>query len=549
MSYLPFARKYRPQTFEELIGQPHVTQTLMRALKTKRIAQAYLFTGQRGIGKTSAARILAKCLNCEKGPIPTPCNQCANCTQITEGRSLDVIEIDGASNRGIDEIRSLRESVPFAPTTGGYRVYIIDEVHMLTTEAFNALLKTLEEPPAHVKFIFATTIASKIPATVLSRCQRFDFRRLEASQVVGVLSQLAKSEKLKVDEAALYAIARAAEGSLRDAEVILEQLASFSEGKIGEAQVSELLGSVESEALFAWTQAILDRDPKAALNQLIGQIQQGREPAQLLSNLIVHVRNLLVLRSIAGEGGIEAGGLIDEPKERIARLAEQAKPFSPQEILILLQMLNSAYELVRRSPMGQTILELVILKLATREQWASLEEISRRLDKMSAGPAVVPVGSSVVEQPQVVMASVSKPELSKSEKTSTHASAVAPEKIVKIWPAFLKQLGQKKMSLAAFLTDSKPLSFEGSVLKVGVSGFSLNQEVLSADDNRRLIQGILAQLCGTPVIIQYETITASEVVSEEARESAANASEEAPGLVSDIVELFNAKVMDRPQAG
>ncbi len=221
MSYLPLARKYRPQTFDELIGQPHVTETLMRALKTKRLGQAYLFAGQRGVGKTSAARILAKSLNCEQGPTPTPCNRCANCTQITEGRSLDVLEIDGASNRGIDEIRALRDTVGFAPTTGAFRVYIIDEVHMLTLEAFNALLKTLEEPPAHVRFIFATTAPGKVPATILSRCQRFDFRRLEVPTLVAALTTVATKERLSIEEPALYAVARSAEGSLRDAEVIL----------------------------------------------------------------------------------------------------------------------------------------------------------------------------------------------------------------------------------------------------------------------------------------------------------------------------------------
>ena len=387
MSYLPFARKYRPQTFEDLVGQPHVATTLTRALEAKRVAQAYLFTGQRGVGKTSAARILAKCLNCDTGPAAAACNRCASCTQITQGSSLDVIEIDGASNRGIDEIRSLRETVPFAPTSGSFRIYIIDEVHMLTAEAFNALLKTLEEPPAHVKFIFATTAVAKVPSTILSRCQRFDFRRLEAATIVAALKRIAKAERLQASEPALYAMARAADGSLRDAEVVLEQLSSFVQGAIEEDDVTTLLGAVESDALFAWTQALLDHDAPAALSALTAQLAQGREPAQLLTGLLRHLRNALIVRA-AGE---QASGeetltrLVDEPPDRLKRLKEQATASTPQELLLFLQTLTGAYELVRRSPMAQTILEIVIIKLATREQWQSLDQISRRLEQLSSG--------------------------------------------------------------------------------------------------------------------------------------------------------------------
>src|SRR3989338_5843251 len=341
MSYLPLARKYRPQTLEDLVGQAHVTTTLARALEGKRVAQAYLFAGTRGVGKTSAARILAKCLNCERGPGPTPCNRCASCTQITQGSSLDVLEIDGASNRGIDEIRNLRETVAFAPAAGGFRVYIIDEVHMLTTEAFNALLKTLEEPPPHVRFIFATTAPAKVPATVLSRCQRFDFRRIEPATIVEVLQRLAQAEGLRVDAPALFAIARAADGSLRDAEVILEQAASFVRGPVREADVAELLGAIESEALLAWTDAILGRDTAGALTLLVSQRDRGRDPASLLTGLLRQGRNLAL---VAGLGGSPSGQaalarLVDEPADRLARLSEQARRAGPQELLLILQLL------------------------------------------------------------------------------------------------------------------------------------------------------------------------------------------------------------------
>src|SRR3989338_6405581 len=236
-SYLVFARKFRPQTFEEVIGQEPITTTLKNAIEKKRVAQSFLFTGSRGVGKTSTARILAKALNCEKSPTTEPCNQCISCEEITRGTSLDILEIDGASNRGIEEIRTLRENVKFKPTHGHYKVYIIDEVHMLTGEAFNALLKTLEEPPEHVKFIFATTEPHKVPLTILSRCQRFNFKRITGGAIQSKLTEIAKQEGFKAEPRALFEIARAADGSLRDGESLLDQISTLSEGPIREEDV------------------------------------------------------------------------------------------------------------------------------------------------------------------------------------------------------------------------------------------------------------------------------------------------------------------------
>jgi DNA polymerase-3 subunit gamma/tau len=409
MTYVPLARKYRPTTFDELLGQPHVATTLKRALEQGRIAQAYLFTGQRGVGKTSAARILAKCLNCQRGPTGTPCNQCAGCSQIAQGHHLDVIEIDGASNRGIDEIRGLRETVPFAPTSGAFRVYIIDEVHMLTPEAFNALLKTLEEPPPHVKFIFATTAAHKVPATVVSRCQRFDFRRLEIVALVDALRRVAAAERIPVSEAALFAVARAAEGSLRDAEVVLEQMASFTTGTVEEADVTALLGTVESDTLWRWAQAVLDCDTATTLALLMEQLEQGKEAVQLVAGLLRHLRNLLIVSATQRAADREAlvRRLVDEPSERMSRLEQQAAGTSAQELLCCLQIVGTVYEVARRSPMGQTLVELALVKLCAREQWQSLEEISQRLDQLSAGgrgPAPPAASASPMRRSAIVPA-------------------------------------------------------------------------------------------------------------------------------------------------
>ena len=257
MSYIVFARKWRPQNFDEVIGQEHVTKTLKNAFNSGRIAHAYIFSGPRGIGKTSTARILAKALNCQKDISTNPCNKCSTCSEIAKGTNLDVLEIDGASNRGIDEVRQLRENIKFSPTSSRYKIYIIDEVHMLTIEAFNALLKTLEEPPAHVKFIFATTQPHKVPSTILSRCQRFDFRRIPIVQIVQKLKEISKAEHIKIDEKVLVAIAKACEGSLRDAESILDQLTSYGRDTISLKDVSSVLGLIEQDVLFEFAKKII----------------------------------------------------------------------------------------------------------------------------------------------------------------------------------------------------------------------------------------------------------------------------------------------------
>jgi len=567
MSYVPLARKYRPQTFADLVGQPHVTATLTRALEQQRIAQAYLFTGLRGVGKTSAARILAKCLNCTDGPTATPCNRCASCTQITQGNSLDVIEIDGASNRGIDEIRTLRETVPFAPTSGPFRVYIIDEVHMLTTEAFNALLKTLEEPPAHSKFIFATTAANKVPATILSRCQRFDFRRIDAATTVDVLKRVATTERVTIDEPALYAIARACDGSLRDAQVILDQLGSFVKGAIHETDVTELLGSLDAESLHAMTHAILERDPSTILTVLAQQLDQGKDASQVLLGLLRHLRNLLILCTTqqAASRREVVSRLIDEPAERLTHLEEQAQRATAQEWLMCLQILVSTYELVRRSPMGHTVLELALIKLSTREQWQSLEQISRRLEQLSTrhetseGPKIGAAHRTISTTPP--FSSTSSVNLAQSTKPAdaaavpvtgvaqAPAAALAtpvPEDLVMLWPTFLERLGAQKMSLAAYLAESQPVSLDAGVCTIGVEGFTLHQEVLSHTENRRLVEQLLGELCQVKVSVQYTVLQEPSAASTGSAD-ASTATKASSPIVQEIVNLFNATILDQPR--
>ena len=311
MSYRVFARKYRPQTFAEVVGQDHITRTLQNAVNSKRLAQAYLFVGPRGIGKTSTARILAKALNCQEGTSAEPCGKCDACLEIAEGRSLDVLEIDGASNNGVENIRDLRESAAYAPARGPFKIYLIDEVHMLSTGAFNALLKTLEEPPPHVKFIFATTEAQKVPATITSRCQRFDLRRIPADLIKKHLLHIAKCEEIQLDEPAAETLARGAEGGLRDAESMLDQMVSFCGTHITQNDVMDVFGFTPLEVVQNLAESMFSGDVRAALDLVAEQSAAGKDLMRLTAELVSHLRDQLVAQATGGEARIPQGKLLD----------------------------------------------------------------------------------------------------------------------------------------------------------------------------------------------------------------------------------------------
>ena len=311
MSYRVFARKYRPQTFAEVVGQDHITRTLQNAVTSKRLAQAYLFVGPRGIGKTSTARILAKALNCKEGISAEPCGKCDSCLEIAEGRSLDVIEIDGASNNGVENIRDLRESAAYAPASGEFKIYLIDEVHMLSPGAFNALLKTLEEPPPHVKFIFATTEAQKVPATITSRCQRFDLRRIPAGLIQKHLLHIAKCEVIQLDDSAAETLARGADGGLRDAESMLDQMVSFCGTHITQKDVMDVFGFTPLEVVKNLADALFVADFRMALEIIAEQSDAGKDLMRLTAELVAHLRDLLVAQAIGAEVRIPQSKLLD----------------------------------------------------------------------------------------------------------------------------------------------------------------------------------------------------------------------------------------------
>ncbi len=398
MSYRVFARKYRPQTFEEVIGQEHITRTLQNAIRESRVAQAYMFVGPRGIGKTSTARILAKALNCEEGPTANPCGKCGSCSEITEGRSLDVMEIDGASNNGVENIRDLRENAAYSPAKGPYKIYLIDEVHMLSTGAFNALLKTLEEPPEHVKFIFATTEAQKVPATITSRCQRFDLRRIPTDAIASHLASIARSEKVVLEEAAAEAIARAAEGGLRDAESMLDQAVAFCGDSITEEGVMSIFGFTSRQSISELVDSILAHDVATALRTIDDQAEAGKDLSRLLGDVTAHVRDLLV-----------KGVSSDAPARR-------------EQFLMLLDHFAEAEQRMRWAPDKKLQFDVAVIKAIHLLGQASLDDVLEALTALRSGE---------LPPPRVVQTAISKPaplsppakEISNSDSSINDASA------------------------------------------------------------------------------------------------------------------------------
>jgi DNA polymerase-3 subunit gamma/tau len=377
MSYLIYARKYRPQTFEEMVGQKAVVQTLQNAIKTHRIGQAYIFSGMRGTGKTTVARILAKALNCQHGPTPTPCNKCEFCQEVNEDRSVDVLEIDGASNRGIDEIRSLREGVKYRPIKSRYKIIIIDEVHMLTREAFNALLKTLEEPPEQTVFILATTEFHKVPLTIVSRCQHFEFKKLSQKEIINHLLEIARKESITISPSGLSLIAGAAEGSLRDAQSLLDQAVAFSGEVIHDEDLKEILGAIGRDILFECSSMILNQAPAEIFRLIDKVMDKGYDLRVFYKELIQHFRNLLLVKSVT-----EVNDLLSLNPEEIKRLQEEVEQSSIENILRHLQALQQAEQGLRYSTHPQIYLETVLIKLCHFERIVPIKEL---LAKMAGG--------------------------------------------------------------------------------------------------------------------------------------------------------------------
>lgn len=541
MVYIVLARKWRPKTFEEVVGQEHITKTLAGAIRQNRVSHAYLFTGPRGIGKTTTARLLAKALNCEKGPTPVPCNKCTNCKEIAIGSSLDVLEIDGASNRGIDEMRDLREKVKFAPANSRYKVYIIDEVHMLTTEAFNALLKTLEEPPPHVIFILATTAPFKLPLTILSRCQRFDFRRIKSKDIVKKLAEIAKDEGLEISEDILFQIARASEGSMRDGISVLDQLISLGGKKVTQEDLQAILGIVPQETFFELTKAIDENNAKGALNIVNQIIDQGYDLRHFATDLLEHFRNLLMLK-INEE-------VVDLPKDLRERLKEFKEKFDQDRLLKMVEVVSQAREEMKRSERVRLILEMAVVKLTKSEPTVSVDEILRKIASIEERLGIMPA------QEELPIEEVPEEE-SPAEKKKNEVSYLELGGIKDAWGKVIKEIKKDRAVTGAFLMEGEPIALKGDLLTIGFNeDFKFHKEQIEEKENKELIQKALNKVLGKEFTIEcHLTNTPREKAKETMAQKGMILSkeefiEEEPA-VKEALDIFGGEILEiKPSTG
>lgn len=477
MSYEVIARKYRPQTFSDVVGQSHLVTTLANAIRTGRVAHAYLFVGPRGTGKTSTARIFAKALNCEKGMSTEPCNVCDSCREITAGNSLDVMEIDGASNNGVEQVRDLRDSARFMPARGRFKIYVIDEVHMLSTGAFNALLKTLEEPPAHVKFIFATTEAHKVPATILSRCQRFDLRRISSREIAERLRHIVGAEGLQADDAALDAIARGADGGMRDAQSALDQLLSSCAGGVTEQDVTNIFGLISQRSLADLAGAVARGDASRVLDLVAEFDASGKDLYRVMTDLLAMLRDVVVYALTRRKDH-----LADLPEAQARALTEQAAALDPSRLLRVVEILVESEGRLRGSLSRRTLLEVILLRACRVAGVASLEELVRQVEQLKNHLGPPDPGSDkkkVVEAPPVPPAAALSPAPARAASGSSAQVAVAVEprrlpgasvlaELRGNWDSVCASIAAVQPLLKGLLVHSWPVELEAGVLAIGL---------------------------------------------------------------------------------
>ena len=564
MSYQILSLKYRPQSFDDVVGQTHVTQTLVNAFKKDRVAQGYIFTGPRGVGKTTTARIMAKGLNCSDSNNGEPCNDCTVCNEITESRNLDVLEIDGASNRGIEEIRNLRELIKFTPMNAPYKIFIIDEVHMLTNPAFNALLRTLEEPPAHGKFIMCTTDIHKLPATIISRCQRFDFHRLPIDVIRETINNIISKEELQSDSASIDAIARKSEGSMRDALSILDQVIAFSNEQIVFKEVEKVLGLIPHDIYFGFTDALKDKDSAGLLTTLVQIRDQGIPADDILSGLNKHVHNLMFATI---SDGLKAVELNDDLMQQYIVSAES---WDVRDLLRISQVITDVETRIKRASQPYIMLEMMGLKLFEMDGSVSIEQLLKnspqqsgissqaaptqkkkiKTDKTDKGTNAQNVNKGKPDKtPDKTNEPISKHnevnEPKKDDKTKKKAG-LNVEELKDKWSEIITSVTNLRTSVGMVLEHCIPLEFIGKKAQVGM----VNQPRFNLDlirKNTEMIEDVAAKHMKQNMKINFFAIEKDKDLAEELSKNGVpqnqNASTKSDLVVDRVIELFDGEIL------
>lgn len=565
--YLVLARKWRPAAFEEVIGQEHITRTLQNAIRAGRVGHAFLFVGSRGIGKTTSARILAKALNClaADAPTPTPCGKCDNCTTIAAGTNIDVIEIDGASNNSVDDVRQIRENIRMVPASSRFKIYVIDEVHQLSTPAFNALLKTLEEPPPHAVFVLATTEARKIPATIISRCQRYDFRRVGQPQIVELLKKILDSEGIPYTEEALYAIARAADGGVRDAESILDQLVSYCDGEITFQDVFDVLGLVNWQSLHDLCDAIQEKDVGKMLQIVEDVVLSGKDLSQFAQEILRYYRNLLVCKSGA------SANLLAMPEDEVAEMNERAGHFGLTELIRIVEQFSELTGDFDSQLAHRTAVEALLIKMSRRTVEVSVDTVLDKLmqlggEEAAPQPAVAPttaprkpagpaaVSPEAAAPPGAPDSGAAPPTSAPSKKEVAPVDA-ADLDIESLWARVVEEASRENFNLATWLPHARPQRVENGTLILELDAEQQTaRNFLEKPEVRATVEAVLTKLA--PKLSGYQT-TATKNESGQTSDSAqpdlplfetvdpedGRAALSDPA-VSEVIDVFKGQIVD-----
>jgi DNA polymerase-3 subunit gamma/tau len=547
MSYLVLARKYRPQTFDRVIEQDHVTRTLSNAISSNRVAHAVLFAGPRGTGKTTVARILAKAMNCKEGPIPDPCNQCRSCREITSGSAVDVFEIDGASNNSVDQVRELRDHIKYMPAHSMYKIYIIDEVHMLSMQAFNALLKTLEEPPRHVMFIFATTEPQKIPITILSRCQRHDFRRLGLKSMIGHMAYICQKEGFKIPEESLVLIAREATGSMRDALSLLDQVLSCFKGSVSHDQVLEILGVIDRKYMFDLCGTILQGDIAGILDALDNCYHRGHDLKKLYANLLENFRNLLIVKM-----GQNVDKLVDLPEYELAQMADQIREVPLAVLNQIFDHLFREEAAIRLSSHPKLTLEMAFIRLNQMNAVLPIDVLIDKLDLLKQeihnSPGRIAGQQQAVAKPAAIESGQQIEDgVLDSEPEPPAAADDASKNLDATWRQLYEIIAQKNPSLAASLSKCrlKQVSADHIEIEVHDNGFTLN--MLQRKKNMAIVEKVCTAYFGDHKDVVLVTPFKPEDENPKKKSQNERVLKQkalSHPLVADALEIFDGKLID-----